>query len=83
MALPPFAKIFLDPVALRRLGQLPDDVKDCLNEAFRNIKNRKLYLDSPGGRNYPFVTKACQHIIYVSVEARKNIVVVLDLLQDT
>lgn len=80
MALPPFDKILFDPVALAQIGSLPRDVTDCLMVAFKNIQQRKLSLDPPGGRNAPFVARACQHIIFVSVETRSNTVVILDLL---
>lgn len=82
MVLPPYAKILFDPDALRRLGRMPDPVKHCLKKAFASIRDRKLILDPPVGWNYPFVARACQHIIYASVDTNSNTVVVLDLLLD-
>lgn len=82
MALPPFARILFDQYVLGQLGRMPDDVRDCLKEAFDNIRNRRLYLDSPPSRDYPFVARACQHHIFVSIETRSNVVVVVGLFTD-
>lgn len=82
MPLRPFVKILFDKVVLGQLGGMPEEVRDCLKVAFDNIRKRKLYLDSPRSRNYPFVARACQHYIFVSVNTDKNIAVVVGLLAD-
>jgi hypothetical protein len=82
MTLPPFAKVLFDPAVLDYVGDLPYEIADCLYGAFDDIRNRKLSLDPPGGRQRPFLAWACQHIIYASVHSDSNTVVILAALLD-
>ena len=82
MARPAYSKIFLSPNAMRQLAALPDEVSGCLTEAFGFIRDRKLSLDPPVRRDFPFTARACTHIIYVSVVPDKNEIAILGMALD-
>ncbi len=76
----PFAAVRLDHQVHRYLGLAPRAVSDCLIKAFRDIRNRRLGLKYLPGTNPPFYADACNHLITVSIHARSNTVVILDVM---
>ncbi len=83
MTLPPFSSSRYSLRVRSYIGRLPPEVSDCLQHAFRDIRERRLGLDSPGGFRLPWVAEACHHEIWVSVNTDKNVVVVIDVIPMT
>jgi hypothetical protein len=79
-----YAQVKADTGPLSYLGVLPQDVADCLEQAFAHIRKGSLQLWKlePRWSNGLLFGKACGHLIYGSENPAANIFVISALLRD-